>query len=190
MNDEARNTAGLVPGHAPGCPASRSYGPCTCGEVTPALIAAPAIKENGSNLESGHTACLAPDGWKLMPPKLTPEMIEAMWDAMPLTIEGREDDGEATDDGYAKLYLAALTAAPEPSTPHRGSADLTPWLRHVGDCPYADLNLAPSAMERECTCGLVQALTGHQSGTECPRCPDPLGCRRKGKCDPDGGLSV
>jgi hypothetical protein len=119
-------------------------------------------------LDAPHTACLAQDGWKLMPPKLTPEMIEAMWDAMPLTIEGREDDGEATDDGYTKLYLAALAAAPEPpdTTVHRGSADLAPWLRHVGDCPYADLNLAPSAMERECTCGLVQALTGHQS------CPD------------------
>lgn len=55
----------------------------------------------------------APEGWKLVPVKLTPHMIEAAWDAMPLTIEGREDDGEATDDGYTKLYEAMIAAAPE-----------------------------------------------------------------------------
>ncbi len=60
-----------------------------------------------------------PEGWKLVPIKPTERMLEAAWDAMPLTIEGREDDGEATDDGYVKLYEAMVERAPEP--PHSGS---------------------------------------------------------------------
>lgn len=55
-----------------------------------------------------------PKGWKLVPLELTERMIEAAWDAMPLEIEGREDDGEATDEGYKELYAGMLRVAPEP----------------------------------------------------------------------------
>lgn len=67
--------------------------------------------------------CSVPPGWKLVPVKLTPRMIEAAWDAMPLAIEGSEDDGEATDDGYAKLYEAMIAYAPEAPTNVGGFTD-------------------------------------------------------------------
>jgi hypothetical protein len=30
----------------------------------------------------------------------------------------------------------------------------------------------------------------HSQGQSCEKCPDPVLCARKGKCDPDGGLSI
>jgi hypothetical protein len=96
-------------------------------------VAAQDAKPPRTSVTAGETATFlgvgnAPNGWWLVPVKLTPEMLEAAWDAMPLTIEGREDDGEATDDGYAKLYTAMLNAAP--ALPAMGACRSNPACEH------------------------------------------------------------
>jgi hypothetical protein len=71
-------------------------------------------------------------------------------------------------------------------TPRTDEAETEIW----SDQEQRYIAYVPVELARTLEAELQDAAARHQSGTECPRCPDPLGCRRKGKCDPDGGLSV
>jgi hypothetical protein len=106
---------------------------------------------------SGHRGSVEPTGDPEWDDPETRAMVSGVVDRIT-----RADLNAEYTRGRAEGWDAALAHAR-----HQGSADLTPWLRHVGECPYAGMNLAPSVREVECTCGLVQALGAtHQSGVD------------------------